>query len=493
MSYISFDSSTSSTTVLVFNEKLEIVKRFQKEHKQIYTPEGYIEHDLEEIYQNLITLIREASNINNNPDFISITNQRETFTVFDKKTGKSLHNAVVWQCTRGQAFCDELLKDNNKLQEIITRTGLKPNTFFSASKLKWLLDNKPEIKEKLLNGDALFGTIDCYLLYRLTQTRSYLTDTTNASRTLLFNCVQNEWDEKLLSIFKVSGIPLPKVKESADCFGESDFEEAFNKSIPIIGVIGDAQASMFANLCFNKGDSKITTGTGFNIQTNIGDKLLIDKNSFTSLSLTRNNNNQYAFECLNAFAGATISWLKNNLGVIHKYEESETLSLEVESNGGVYLIPAFSGLGPPYWLSTARAMYYGISASTNKKHIVRASLESVAYQMVVYLETLKKSQQLKLNQIIVDGGMIKNNFFLQIIADLLEIELQIPQFEDMSAYGALLSGLTYSKNIQNLNDLNEFAVPQKKISPTKNDLIQDSYGNWKSIIEEHFLKKNPKS
>jgi len=309
----------------------------------------------------------------------------------------------------------------------------------------------------------------------------------------LFNCVQNEWDEKLLSIFKVSGIPLPKVKESADCFGESDFEEAFNKSIPIIGVIGDAQASMFANLCFNKGDSKITTGTGFNIQTNIGDKLLVDKNSFTSLSLTRNDNNQYAFECLNAFAGATISWLKNNLGVIHKYEESETLSLEVESNGGVYLIPAFSGLGPPYWLSTARAMYYGISASTNKKHIVRASLESVAYQMVVYLETLKKSQQLKLNQIIVDGGMIKNNFFLQIIADLLEIELQIPQFEDMSAYGALLSGLTYSKNIQNLNNLTALAVPQTKISPTKNDLIQDSYRNWKSIIEEHFLKKTPKS
>ena len=488
MSYITIDSSTSSTTVIVFNEKLEIIKRFQKEHRQIITDEGYIEHDLEEIYQNLIELVKKASEIISNPKFISLTNQRETFTLFNKKDGKPLHNAVVWQCTRGQKICQDILNDKLRKNEIIGKTGLKPNTFFSGSKLKWVYENKSDVKSKIDNGDILFGTIETYLIYRLTNLNSYVTDTTNASRTLLFNCLENSWDKNLLNIFDGNNLKLPKILNSSNIFGESDFNRAFKKLIPIIGVAGDAQATYFANFCFNKGDTKITTGTGFNIQTNVGNKMVIDENSLTSLAFTEGRENFYALECLNSFAGGTISWLKNNLKLICEAQDSEVLSKKESDNNGVYLVPAFSGLGPPFWKSNARAAFFGISASTNTNHLVRAGLESVAYQMVVYLEFMKKSQNLDLKDLTIDGGMIKNKFFLQIISDLLEVELIIPKMEDMSSYGALLFGIKYYYNIKNNHDLREFKLRNFKIIPNKNVSISNSYNAWKAIVDKHFIK-----
>ena len=488
MSYITIDSSTSSTTVIVFNEKLEIVKRFQKEHRQIITDEGYIEHDLEEIYQNLLELVKKASEIISNPKFISLTNQRETFTLFNKKDGKPIHNAVVWQCTRGQKICEDILNDKSKNNEIIDKTGLKPNTFFSGSKLKWVYENKSEVKSKIDNGDILFGTIETYLIYRLTNLNSYVTDTTNASRTLLFNCLENSWDQNLLNIFNCNNLKLPKILNSSNIFGESDFNKAFKKLIPIIGVAGDAQASFFANFCFDKGDTKITTGTGFNIQTNIGNEMIIDENSLTSLAFTSDKQNIYALECLNSFAGGTITWLKNNLKLIDKPEDSEVLSKKEKDSNGVCFIPAFSGLGPPFWKSNARAAFFGISASTNRNHLVRAGLESVAYQMVVYLETMKKSRNLDLKSLSIDGGMIKNRFFLQIISDLLEIDLTIPEMEDMSSYGALLFGMQYFHNFKNLDDLRDFKVKSSVISPGNNEITRNSYNLWKDIVDKHFIK-----
>ena len=230
--------------------------------------------------------MKSASEILPNPKFISLTNQRETFALFHKNTGKPAHNAVVWQCSRGQSFCDEISSNRDVYELILKKTGLKISTFFSGSKLNWIIENIPDIKSKLLNGDILFGTIDTYLIYRLTNLKHYVTDTTNASRTLLFNCEKNIWDNELLSVFDVDGINLPSVKSSSDNFGESNFEGAFKKDVMICGVAGDAQASFFANSCFNKGDTKITTGTGFNIQTNIGNKFLIDSNFLTSLAFT---------------------------------------------------------------------------------------------------------------------------------------------------------------------------------------------------------------
>ena len=493
MSYISLDSSTSSTTVVVFNEDLSIQKRFQKEHQQIYTSEGFVEHDLEEIYNNLIELIKAAAEIAPDPQLISITNQRETFTLFDKLTGKPVRNAVVWQCTRGEEICEKILKNKDHSELITQKTGLKANTFFSASKLKWVIENEPHIKEGLIKGSILFGTIDTYLLYRLTKCKEYVTDTTNASRTLLFNCIDNRWDNELFSIFEIEQFKLADVKSSSSNFGLSNFENSFLKEIPITGVAGDAQASFFANLCFSPGDSKITTGTGFNIQTNIGTSFKIDTNAFTTLAFSHNKKNYYSLECLGSVAGATISWLKNNLKLIDKVSESESLSLEIEDSGGVALIPAFTGLGPPFWKANARAAFIGINASTTKKQIVRAALESVAFQMVVYLEFLQKDNKFELKNLIVDGGMIKNKLFLQMIADLLKIEIMVPEIEEMSLYGALLFGIQQQKNISELRDLNKFAVKRKAIKCQENQGIQRSFQHWKKLIDIYFISNQEKN
>ena len=493
MSYISLDSSTSSTTVVVFNEDLSIQKRFQKEHQQIYTSEGFVEHDLEEIYNNLIELIKAAAEIAPDPQLISITNQRETFTLFDKLTGKPVRNAVVWQCTRGEEICEKILKNKDHSELITQKTGLKANTFFSASKLKWVIENEPHIKEGLIKGSILFGTIDTYLLYRLTKCKEYVTDTTNASRTLLFNCIDNRWDNELFSIFEIEQFKLADVKSSSSNFGLSNFENSFLKEIPISGVAGDAQASFFANLCFSPGDSKITTGTGFNIQTNIGTSFKIDTNAFTTLAFSHNKKNYYSLECLGSVAGATISWLKNNLKLIDKVSESESLSLEIEDSGGVALIPAFTGLGPPFWKANARAAFIGINASTTKKQIVRAALESVAFQMVVYLEFLQKDNKFELKNLIVDGGMIKNKLFLQMIADLLKIEIMVPEIEEMSLYGALLFGIQQQKNISELRDLNKFKVKRKAIKCQENQGIQRSFQHWKKLIDIYFISNQEKN
>ena len=489
MGYISIDSSTSSTTIIVFDENLKIKKKFQKEHKQIFTPEGYVEHDLNEIYKNLIDLMRMASQLESKPKFISLTNQRETFALFDKKTGMPVHNAIVWQCTRGQKYCDEIINNPSISNRITQKTGLKANSFFSASKLQWVLNNKPEIKKGIDNGSILFGTIDTYLIYRLSNCQNYITDTTNASRTLLFNCLENKWDEDLMSIFEITkSIPLPIVKSSSDHFGDSDFDKCFSKKIPIIGVVGDAQGSFFGNFCFSEGDTKITTGTGFNIQTNIGKKFTIDKNSFTSLAYTKGNENYYSLECLSSFAGATISWLKNNLRIIDNPNESEELSKKVNSSEGVYLIPAFTGLGPPFWKPKARASFFGINASTNKYHIIRASLESVAFQMVVYMESLKNSKNINFHNIVVDGGMVKNDLFLQIIADLLRTEIKVPIIEEMSSYGSLLMGIQKNQQIGDLEELKNFKIDQKVIKPQLNSSIEGSYDGWKDTIYKHFMR-----
>ena len=493
MSYISLDSSTSSTTVVVFNEDLSIQKKFQKEHQQIYTSEGFVEHDLEEIYNNLIELIKAAAEIAPDPQLISITNQRETFTLFDKLTGKPVRNAVVWQCTRGEEICEKILKNKDHSELITQKTGLKANTFFSASKLKWVIENEPHIKEGLIKGNILFGTIDTYLLYRLTKCKEYVTDTTNASRTLLFNCIDNRWDNELFSIFEIEQFKLADVKSSSSNFGLSNFENSFLKEIPITGVAGDAQASFFANLCFSPGDSKITTGTGFNIQTNIGTSFKIDTNAFTTLAFSHNKKNYYSLECLGSVAGATISWLKNNLKLIDKVSESESLSLEIEDSGGVALIPAFTGLGPPFWKANARAAFIGINASTTKKQIVRAALESVAFQMVVYLEFLQRDNKFELKNLIVDGGMIKNKLFLQMIADLLKIEIMVPEIEEMSLYGALLFGIQQQKNISELRDLNKFEVKRKAIKCQENQGIQRSFQHWKKLIDIYFISNQEKN
>jgi len=488
MSFLSIDQSTSSTTIFIFDQNLNISKKVSKKHQQIYTQEGYIEHDANEIYNNLLGLIKEIKpSLSSSPDFISITNQRETFVIFDKETGKPLCNAIVWQCRRGQEICDTLAKKSNLTEIIINKTGLKLDTYFPASKLKWLCDKTPSIKEKLENGQALFGTIDTYLLYRLTKGDQYLTDSTNASRTLLYDTKNQHWDEELKEIFGLSKIILPEVRESSSNFGSTTFEDIFDKDINIFGVIGDSQASMVANQCFKKGDTKITLGTGACTLTNIGSDLISSKSALTALSFVYKGEPQYSFECLTAFAGATISWIENNLNLINDPKDSERISLELDNNGGVYVIPAFAGLSAPYWLPSAKAMFYGITAATNFKHIVRASLESVAYQIVAYLEYIQKNEKIDIPKIIIDGGMTNNRFLMQLISNLSQKEISIPLFPDMSSYGSLLMGLIGSGKCKNFDELEQYRVESRSFFPTKDERSMSDFTTWKEIIDKHFV------
>ena len=488
MNFLSIDQSTSSTTVFIFDKNLEISKKISRKHKQIYTQEGYIEHDANEIYDNLLNLIKEIKPFfKSSPDFVTITNQRETFVIFDKKSGEPLCNAVVWQCRRGQAICDELNKSNEVNKIISDKTGLKLDTYFPASKLKWLLNHNSSIKDKVIKGEALFGTIDTYLIYRLTNCREYLTDSTNASRTLLFNSKEQKWDKDLKTIFNLEFLELPEVKESSSLFGSTTFDDLFDNDIKIFGVIGDSQASMVANQCFNIGDTKITLGTGACTLTNIGSELVSSKNALTCLSFVDKGKPQYSFECLTAFAGATISWLENNLNIIDSPQDSEKISIEIVDNGGVYLIPAFAGLSAPYWLPSAKGMFYGITAASNFKHFIRASVESIAYQIVSYLEYLQENENIHIPKIIIDGGMIENKFLMQLISDLTQKEISTPTFPDMSAYGSLLIGLIGSGKYQNLEDLSRYKVKSKSYFPNKNEKLNSSFKEWKNIIEEHYV------
>lgn len=489
MSFLSIDQSTSSTTIFVFDNDLKIISKNSKKHEQFYTENGYVEHDADEIYNNLISIVKDLrKTIHEIPKFISITNQRETFVIFDKISGRPLRKAIVWQCRRGQKLCDELSKEEKNIKLIDSKTGLKLDTYFPASKLKWLFDNDENIKNKVEKGEALFGTIDTYLLYRLTNGNEYATDVTNASRTLLFNCNTLNWDNELKALFNLDKINLPVIKESGSKFGKTNFEKIFDREISIHGVIGDAQGSFFSTQCFDIADTRINLGTGSNILTNIGSSLKNSDNALTTLSYVYQGNKMFAYECLNSFAGATISWLENNLKIINNPEETEKISSEIPDSGGVYLIPAFVGLSAPYWLPHAKAMYYGISASTNYKHLVRASLESVAYQIVVYLEYLRDLENINISKIIIEGGMTDNHFLIQLIANLTNKEIKIPLFADMSVYGSLLKGLLSSGMCKNFNDLKKYTVKTKSFFPIKDDKSYKDFKIWKEIIDKHYIR-----
>ena len=487
--YLSIDQSTSSTTLFLFDKKLKLIKKISKKHKQIYLKSSWVEHNGEEIYKNLLQLIKNIKNkikFHNNL-FLSITNQRETFIIFDSKSGKPLCNAIVWQCRRGQNICNKIAKSKRNLNYIKNSTGLELDTYFPASKLSWLLKNNKKLAARLKNGSALFGTIDTYLIYRLTNTKSYLTDFTNASRTLFFDNKKLTWDKKLLNLFNLNLRYLPEVKESSSVYGVTNFNGIFKYNIPIAGVIGDSQSALFANQSFKYGDTKITLGTGSSILTNIGNRYKVKDNNITTLSFVYNGKAYYSYECLINFAGATISWLKNNLEIIKSEKETDKISKNIKSSNGVFLIPAFVGLSSPHWLSDSKAMFYGLTPTVSKDHLIRASLESVAFQIKDYVEELKKQQKIKLNRVCLDGGMTTNNFLMQLLSNLLQNKINISKFEDMSAYGSLLMGLLGMKLVDNLNGLERYKKTYIQFKPknTKVDIM--IYNDWRKILNKYYL------
>jgi glycerol kinase len=441
---LAIDQSTSATKAILFNEGGELLDKTAVPHAQLYPQPGWVEHDAAEIYRH--TLQAAADLLARNPAAadtlvcLSLTNQRETIVVFDKTSGEPLHNAIVWQCRRGGAICAELEAAGHGAW-VRQRTGLKIDTYFPASKLTWLLNHRPDLRQKLLAGEALIGTMDTYLLYRLTNGRTFATDHTNASRTLLFDIHQLAWDKELCALFGVPPVALAEVRDSNACFGETDLGGLLARPLPIVGVMGDSQAALFAQRCFTPGSAKVTFGTGSSLLLNIGPQVAYSDNGLvTAVAWVLNGEPTYALEGITNFTGATIAWLRDQLGLIQTVAETEGLATAVPDTGGVYLVPAFVGLSAPYWQPQARAAIVGLTPSSAKAHVVRAALEGIAYTIRDVLDLMAQDAGLALQHVHADGGAVGNHFLMQFVADVTQRPLRAAHLPELSALGAAFAG-----------------------------------------------------
>ena len=492
MSILVVDQSTSASKAILFDENGAVLDHESREHRQIYPREGWVEHDANEIFANVITVLAAVATRNELPVALSITNQRETVLVFDRETGKPLHNAIVWQCRRGESICAEL-RDAGHEQSVQQRTGLKLDTYFSASKLLWLRREHPDIARKMDAGEALVGTIDAYLIYRLTQGAVHATDHTNASRTLLFDIGELQWDEELAALFEVPLHALPEVRESNACFGETALGGNLSDPIPILGVMGDSQAALFAQRCFRRGDAKVTLGTGSSVLMNTGSVFDLPRHgSVAALAWVIQGEPTYALEGIINYSAATVSWLKNQLRLIESAEETESLANAVEDNGGVYLVPAFTGLSAPHWQPNAKAAIVGMTASTTKEHVVRAALESIAYQIRDALQMMRADGGVRVRSLRVDGGATANGFLMQFLADILQVDVEVADVPDLSALGAAFAGLIGRGIYSNVSQLAEIARGVTPFRPEMNvELVAKNCKGWQQAVPLTF--PNPQS
>ena len=466
---LALDQSTSATKAVLFDARGRILDQATRSHRQIYPRPGWVEHDAEEIWQNVLTVIGEIARRQRRRlarlKAISLTNQRETVLIFDRQTGHPLHPALVWQDRRGDAICTKLVRAGHG-PEVLRKTGLKIDTYFSASKLRWLVENQPAVARQLARGEALIGTIDSYLIHRLTQGAVHATDATNASRTLLYDIGKLRWDASLCRLFKTPITALPEVRESAARFGTTTAAGRLPKAVPIIGVMGDSQAALFAQRCYRPGMAKATFGTGTSVMLNIGDRLRVPKQgAVTALAWVYQGQPTYAFEGLINYSAATIEWLKNQLGLIADAREVEALARSVPDNGGVYLVPAFAGLSAPYWSPTARAAIVGMTGHTQQAHIVRAAQEAIAYQIRDVLAMMRQEAKVKLYCLQADGGPTRNRLLMQFTADQTRLKLQVAEVAESSAWGAAMNALLGLGLCRHLADLARLPLPQKTYPP----------------------------
>lgn len=484
---LAIDQSTSATKALLFDEQGRVIDQVSREHRQIYPRPGWVEHDAEEIYTNTLEVARHL--LARHPQeqgslsYLSITNQRETIVIFEKGSGRPLYNAIVWQCRRGAPLCEEL--DRNGYTPLVQKkTGLKIDTYFSASKLRWLVEQNPDLAEKLHSGQALVGTIDAYLVYRLTGGEVHATDATNASRTLLFDISRLRWDDDLCELFRVPKHALPEVRENTANFGHTTLGGLLKVPIPINGVMGDSQASLFALRCFAPGDAKVSFGTGSSVLLNIGGSLHYSQNGIVStVASVLNGQVTYAFEGLINFSAATVSWLKNQLKLISSAAETEALALEVEDNGGVYLVPAFVGLSAPYWKPEARAAIIGMTPFTTRSHIVRAALESIAYQVKDVLELMAGEAGVLLQCIHADGGATRNRFLMQFTADMIRYPVIIPDLPELSALGAVTCGMLGAGMVSSLAEIERMPRRLSRYNAAMDEgTVEQLYSGWKDAV-----------
>ena len=493
MKYIvALDQGTTSSRAIIFDHDQNIISTSQKEFTQIYPKEGWVEHDPMEIWATQYGVLQEAmAKKSISPDDIAaigITNQRETTIIWDKNTGKPVHNAIVWQCRRTASICDSLKETDGFEDYVRQNTGLVIDAYFSATKIKWILDNVEGAREKAEQGDLLFGTVDTWLLWNLTNREVFVTDYTNASRTMLFNIKTLRWDEKILEMLDIPASMLPQVKNSSQVYGYAGLGQQGRK-VPVAGIAGDQQAALFGQACFEQGQAKNTYGTGCFILMNTGEKFVKSSNGLlTTIAIGIDDRVTYALEGSVFIAGAVVQWLRDELRLIDSASETEQLAQSVPDTGGVYLVPAFTGLGAPHWDMYARGTITGITRGTGRSHIVRAALESIAYQTRDVLDAMMQDTGINLKSLKVDGGASQNNFLMQFQADILGKEVDRPVVTETTALGAAyLAGLA-TGFWKSRDEIAQKWSMDRKFMPVMNiDEREARYSKWKKAVTRATL------
>ena len=484
---IAIDQSTSSTKAMLFDEECRMLARQNVDHHQYYPQAGWVEHDAEEIYQNLVEAVRQLVAPEPNPDIrysLALTNQRETVVVWDKTTGKPVYNALVWQDNRGAALCQQL-REQGYGPMVLEHSGLLIDPNFSATGVRWILDNVEGAREAANDGKLLLGTIDTWLVWRLTGGQSFYTDTTNASRTMLFNVHTMEWDDDLMRLFDIPWTMVPEVLPCDAIFGETTVEDIFAQPIPIAGVLGDSHGALVGQMCFGKGSGKVTYGTGSSVMVNIGEQPLpAPKGLVTSVGFSALGHHFYGYEGNIYSTGATLKWIADQLQLVGHPSEMEAEAVKVESTNGVYIVPAFAGLGAPWWQPQAKGAVVGMTFSTNKSHFLRAALESIAYQVRDLVGVMAEATGGRLSEICADGGPTKNQFLMQFQADLLDTPVVCTEVEDASAMGAVIVNGFARKRWTSFDDVVQLRRVTKIIEPHHTDEMEHLYQGWRKAVEK---------
>lgn len=485
---IAIDQSTSATKAILFNTRCEVINRVNVEHQQYYPQAGWVEHDAEEIYANAVEAVRrlvaETPIEEGAALSLAITNQRETAVVWSVKTGRPIYHAVVWQCQRGAEICRRL-KEAGHEKSFLQKSGLMLDPYFSASGVKWILDNVEGARAAAEAGELRMGTIDSWLIWKLTESKVHATDYTNASRTLLFNIHTLDWDDELLTLFTVPRSMMPEAKPCDAIYGKTTVEGLFPEGIEIAGVLGDSHGALAGQMCFEAGMGKATYGTGSSVMVNIGEEAVAAPEGLvTSVGFAAQGKVFYAFEGNIHCTGATLRWLTDQLQLIGSPAETEALATSVADNGGVYLVPAFAGLGAPWWNSEAKAMIAGMTLGTTKAHVVRAALEAIPYQIKDLVDLMTGQAGVTLKELRVDGGPTKNRFLMQFQADMLAATINRSDIEEASAMGAVVMNGLARGVWQSLDEVAALRTSENRITPQMAaDEREHLYAGWVEAVK----------
>lgn len=494
---LALDQGTTSSRAIIFDHDGKIVNSAQREFKQYFPQPGWVEHDANEIWGSILAVMAEAlGTADIKPKQIAgigITNQRETTVVWNKETGRPVYHALVWQSRQTSGICDDL-KEQGLNQKFRDKTGLLIDAYFSGTKVKWILDNVEGAREQAENGELLFGTIDTWLVWKLSGGKTHITDYTNASRTLMYNIYEQKWDEELLDILGVPASMLPEVRQSSEVYDKTVPYHFFGYEVPIAGIAGDQQAALFGQTCFEAGEGKNTYGTGCFMLMNTGEKAVSsDHGLLTTIAWGVDGKVEYALEGSIFVAGSAIQWLRDGLRMLKNAKDSEGYATKVDSTDGVYVVPAFVGLGAPYWDSDVRGAIFGLTRGTDKEHFVRATLESLAYQTRDVLTAMEQDSGIELKTLRVDGGAVANNFLMQFQSDILGVPVDRPEINETTALGAAyLAGLAVGYWKDKAEIKQQWKLDHQFKPEMKEDDREQRYAGWQKAVEATMVFKPSK-